>query len=145
VGVSVGAISGLPRGSPGREKPFGCSHVERCRVYYKGEGGDFPQVRAMVSLVCSCCPWFVLAPKVLQLCTNHFMWVVCRPVWVSEACQLFLVPSQSSNTPLYPSKCCELRNVPWFLPFPVSYTWIHFWGLQGVGSASGSQCHQILL
>jgi len=41
--------------------------VERCRVYYKGEGGGFPQVRAMVILVCPCCPWFVLAPKVLQL------------------------------------------------------------------------------
>jgi len=54
--------------------------VERCRVYYKGEGGGFPQVRAMVNLVCSCCPWLVLAPKVFQLCTNHFVWVVCRPV-----------------------------------------------------------------
>jgi len=39
-----------------------------------------PQVRAMVSLVCPCCPWLVLAPRVLQLCTNHFVWVVCKPV-----------------------------------------------------------------
>jgi len=23
-GVPIGAISGLPRGSPGKEKPFGC-------------------------------------------------------------------------------------------------------------------------
>jgi hypothetical protein len=76
--------------------------VERCRVYYKGEGGGFPQVRAVVSLVCPCCPWLVLAPKVFQLCTNHLVWVVCRLVWVSEACQLFLVPSRSSNTPFYP-------------------------------------------
>ncbi len=29
---------------------------------------------------------------------------------MSEACQLFLVPSRSSNTPLYPSKCCELKE-----------------------------------
>jgi hypothetical protein len=54
--------------------------VERCRVYYKGEGGGFPQVRAVVNLVCLCCPWLVLAPKMLQLCTNHLVWVVCRPV-----------------------------------------------------------------
>jgi hypothetical protein len=54
--------------------------VESHRVYYKGEGGGFPQVRAVVSLVCPCYPWLVLAPKVLQLCTNHFVWVVCRPV-----------------------------------------------------------------
>jgi hypothetical protein len=31
----------------------------------RGEGGGFPQVRAVVSLVCSCCPWLVLAPSVL--------------------------------------------------------------------------------
>jgi len=39
----------------------------------RGEGGGFPQVRAVVSLVCSCCSWIVLAPRVLQLCTNHFV------------------------------------------------------------------------
>jgi len=61
-----------------------------------------PQVRVVVSLVCPCCPWLVLAPKVLQLRTNHLVWVLCRPVWVNEACQLFLVPSRSSSTPLYP-------------------------------------------
>jgi hypothetical protein len=79
-GVPTSGISGLPRRSPGKEKPFGCGPMERCRVYYKGEGGGFPQVWAVVSLVCPCCPWFVLAPKVPQLCTNHFVWVVCRPV-----------------------------------------------------------------
>jgi len=26
--------------------------VERCREYYMGEGGGFPRVRAVVSLVC---------------------------------------------------------------------------------------------
>jgi hypothetical protein len=90
--------------------------------------------------------WWVLcvrvahgsSPKVLQLCTNHLVWVVCRPVWVSEACQLFLVPSRNSNTPFYPSKCCELGSVPQLLPIPLSCTWIHFWVLQGVGSASPS-------
>jgi hypothetical protein len=24
------------------KKPFGCGPVERCRIYYKGEGGGFP-------------------------------------------------------------------------------------------------------
>jgi hypothetical protein len=54
--------------------------VERCRVYYKGEGDGFPQVRAVVSLVCPCCMWLVLAPKVFQLRTNHLVWVLCKPV-----------------------------------------------------------------
>jgi hypothetical protein len=65
---------------PREKSHLNVSPMERCRVYYKGEGGGFPQVRAVVSLMCPCCPWFVLTPKVLQLCTNHLVWVVCRPV-----------------------------------------------------------------
>jgi hypothetical protein len=129
VGVPVGGISGLPLGSPEKKSHLDVASVESCRIYYKGEGGGFPQVRAMMSLVCPCCPWLILAPKVLQLCTNHFVWVVCRPVWVSEACQLFLVPSRSSNMPFYPSKCCELRNVLRLFFLPLLSTWAHIWAL----------------
>jgi hypothetical protein len=64
-GVPFGAISGLPLGSPGKNSHLDVASVESCRVYYKGEGGGFPQVRAVVSLVCVCCPWLVLAPRVL--------------------------------------------------------------------------------
>jgi hypothetical protein len=131
-------ISGLPLGSPETKSHVDVGLVERCRVSYKGEDGGFLQVQAMVSFVCSCCPWLFLAPKVFQLRTNHLVWVLCRPVWVSEACQLFLVPSQSSNTPLYPSKCCELRSVPRLLLLPLFFTWTHIWVFQGVGSASQS-------
>jgi hypothetical protein len=80
VGVPFDAISELPLGSPETKSHLDVAPVERHRVYYKGEGGGFPQVWAVVSLMCLCCPWLVLAPKVLQLCTNHFVWVVCRPV-----------------------------------------------------------------
>jgi hypothetical protein len=127
--VPTGGILGLPLGSPGKNNHLDVASVESYRVYYKGEGGGFLQVRAVVSLVCPCCPWLVLAPKVLQLCTNHFVWVVCRPVWVSEACQLFLVPSRHSNMPLYPSKCCELGNMLRLLLLPLFYTWAHIWVL----------------
>ncbi len=54
--------------------------VERYKVYYKGEGDGFPQVQAVVSLVNLSCPWLVLAPKVLQLCTNHLVLVLCKSV-----------------------------------------------------------------
>jgi len=64
-------------GVPGERSHLDVGPVERSKVYYKGEGGGFPQVQVVVSLVCLCCMWFVLAPKVLQLCTNHFVWVVC--------------------------------------------------------------------
>jgi hypothetical protein len=138
--VPFDAISGLPLRSPGKNSHLHVASMESCRVYYKGEGGGFPQVRVVVSLVCPCCSWLVLAPRVLQLCTNHFVWVVCRPVWVSEACQLFLVPSRSSNTPLYPSKCCELRSVFRLLLLPLFFTWAHIWALWGVESASIVNC-----
>jgi hypothetical protein len=52
-------------GVPGEKNHLDVGPMERSRVYYKGEGGGFPQVRAMVNLVCPCCPWFVLALKVL--------------------------------------------------------------------------------
>ncbi len=123
-------------GVSGEKSHLDVGFVASHKVYYKAEGGGFPQVRVVMSLVCPCCPWLVLAPKVLQLCTNHFVWVVCKPVWVSGACQLFLVPSRNSNTPLYPSKCCELGSVPRLLLLPLSFTWIHIRVLQGVGSVS---------
>jgi hypothetical protein len=90
-------------GNFGTKSQLNVAPVERCKVYYKGEGGGFPQVRAVVSLVCSSCLWFILTPNVLQLCTNHFVLVLCRFVWMIEACHFFVVPSQSSSTPLYPS------------------------------------------
>jgi hypothetical protein len=52
-------------GSPGTKSHLDVAPVERRKVYYKGEGGGFPQVRAMMNLVCPSCPWLVLAPKVL--------------------------------------------------------------------------------
>jgi hypothetical protein len=109
-GIPTLAISKLPLGSSGTKNHLDVGPMERCRVYYKGEGGGYPQVWAVVNLVCPCCMWLVLARKVLQLCTNHLVLVLCRSVWVNEACQLFLVPSRSSNMPLYPSKVLRARE-----------------------------------
>jgi len=44
-------ISGLPFGSPETKCHLDVGLVERHKVYYKGEGGDFPQVWAVVNLV----------------------------------------------------------------------------------------------
>jgi hypothetical protein len=77
-GVLAVGISGLPLGSLGTKSHLDVALVERHKVYYKGEGGGFPQVHAVVSLVCRSCPWLILAPKMLQLCTNHFVLVLCK-------------------------------------------------------------------
>ncbi len=120
VGDPILAISGLPLGSLGTKSHLDVGPMERCRVYYKGKGGGFLQVWAVVYLVCPGCMWFVLAPEVLKLCINHLVLVLCKPMWVSEACQFFLVPSRSSNMPLYPSKVLRARErVPQLLALPM--------------------------
>ncbi len=69
------AVSGLPFGSLGTKNHLDVASVERHRVYYMGEGGGFPRVQAMVSLVSPKSPWLVLAPKVFQHSTNqHVGW-----------------------------------------------------------------------
>jgi hypothetical protein len=102
------------------------AHVERCWVYVRGEGGDFLQVWAVVSLVSPSYPWLVLAPKVFQLCNNHLVLVLCRFVWVVEACQFFLVPSWNSNIPLYPSRVLRAKEcAPTLYYFDVSSLYSH--------------------
>jgi hypothetical protein len=68
-GVPVVGISGLPFGSPGRKCHLDLAPVEICREYYKGEGGDFPQIRAVVSLVSSRLP--VARPYTKSAQTMH--------------------------------------------------------------------------
>jgi hypothetical protein len=101
IGILVMGILGLPLGSPGTKNHLDVALVESCIVYYKGDGGGYPQVWAVVSLVSPSCPWLFLTPKVPQLCTNHLVLVLCRFMWVVEACEFLLVPSLSSSTPLY--------------------------------------------
>jgi len=53
MGAPTLGISGLPFRSPKTKCHLDVSLVERHKIYYKGEGGGFPQVRAMVSFVSS--------------------------------------------------------------------------------------------
>jgi hypothetical protein len=50
-GIQTETILGLLLGSLGIKNHSDVGAVERCREYYKGEGGGFPWVWAMVSLV----------------------------------------------------------------------------------------------
>jgi hypothetical protein len=68
-GVPTVGISGLPLGSPGTKSHLDVALVESCRVYYKGEGGGFPQVWAVVSLVCPSLP--VVRPSTKSVPTMH--------------------------------------------------------------------------
>jgi hypothetical protein len=50
-GVQPGTISRLLLGSPGKKNHLDVASMERRKVYYMGEGGGFPRVRAVVSQV----------------------------------------------------------------------------------------------
>jgi len=67
-------------GSPGTKCHLDVGLMEKHKVYYKGEGDGFLQVRVVVSLVNLSCSWLVLTPKVFQLYINHLVLVLCRPV-----------------------------------------------------------------
>jgi hypothetical protein len=46
-------------------------------------------------------------------CTNHLLpWLCMLISFWTFACEFALVPFWSPNTPSYPQKCYELRNVP---------------------------------
>jgi hypothetical protein len=49
--VQIGTISGLLLGSLETKSHLDVAPMESCKVYYMKEGGGFPQVRAVVSLV----------------------------------------------------------------------------------------------
>jgi len=49
-------ISGLSFKSPGTKCHLGAGPMARHIIYYKGEGGDFPQVQAVVSPMSPCLP-----------------------------------------------------------------------------------------
>jgi hypothetical protein len=52
-GVQTGTVSRLQLGSPGKKSHLDVASARSCREYYKGEGGGFPRIRAMVSQVSS--------------------------------------------------------------------------------------------
>jgi len=51
-GSPAGTLSRLHFGSPNKMCHSDVASATSCREYYKGEGGGFPRVRAVVNLVC---------------------------------------------------------------------------------------------
>jgi hypothetical protein len=67
--VRVVKISGVPLGSPRTKWHLGAGPVAMHIVYYKREGGGFPQIWAMLSLVNSSLP--VACPSTKSAPTMH--------------------------------------------------------------------------
>ncbi len=81
--VPIVGILGLPFGRLGRKLHLGAGPVAKHRVYYKREGGGFPQVQAVVNLMSSC-------TKVLQLRNNQLV------IWFVQVCVSDWIACQSS-------------------------------------------------
>jgi len=82
LGLQPGTVSGLQLGSPGKKSHLDVASTESCRVYYMGEGGGFPQVRAMVSLVCK-------SARGLSN-TQGCSWMWTNPLVVGSGCRFVL-------------------------------------------------------
>jgi hypothetical protein len=63
MGIPILEISGFQLGSLGTKWLLGDGPMAKHKVHYKGEGGGFPQVWAMVSLVSLCLPMVYMCIK----------------------------------------------------------------------------------
>jgi len=134
VGVPILAISRLPRQNAiwmwaswrGRE------YIIRGKVVASPKSGPW-------SVLCvRICLWLVLVPKLLQLCTNHLVFGLVQ-VCVSSWClSLFLVPSQSSNTPFYPQSAASQGMCFGSLLFRCFKSRLTFESIKELGSLSSS-------
>jgi hypothetical protein len=121
-GVPTVENSGLPLGSPKTKNHLDVATWRGANYTIRGKVVASPKSE-LWWILCPSYSWFVLAPKVLILCTNHYMLVLCRSVWVSEAFHFFLVPSQSSSMLLYPSVVLQAREQPRLLALPLFSIW----------------------
>jgi hypothetical protein len=73
-------VSGLQLGSPGKKSHLDVASAESCREYYKGEGGGFPRVRAVVCLVVQSARGLSLHPRVSRKCELTTLWFVLMQI-----------------------------------------------------------------
>jgi len=103
LGVQIGTVSRLLFKSPGTKSHSDVGVAERHKVYYMGEGGGFPRVRAVVSHVSPELPMVCLSTKGAPKSELTNLLVGLMQVQVSKwSLSLLLVPSWNFSTPFYP-------------------------------------------
>ncbi len=84
---------------------FGCNPHDQSQRYYKGEGGGFPQIQAVVSLcMLMACPCIKIA-LIMHSLTN-LLFGLCRSIWIIDP--LVTCPNPHLKASACPS---YLRNV----------------------------------
>jgi hypothetical protein len=111
--VQTGTVSGLLLGNPGTKSHSDVGVAEKHKVYYMGEGGGFPRVRAVVSQVSPELPMACTSTKGVPKNELTNLMVGLMQVRVNKwSFSLFLVPSRSFNTPLLPFLVLRTKSVP---------------------------------
>jgi hypothetical protein len=129
-------IMGLQsRGNPGTKWHLGDGLMAKHKVYYKGEGGGFPQVRATVSPMSPC-------TKMLQLRTNQLV------VWFMQAHVSNWITCQSSYShlgalarPSTPKVLWARERAPTFFPFVIFSFGLAVESIKELGGASWKLLH----
>jgi len=80
MGVPILGILKFPPRNLETKWHLGAGLVAKHKIYYKGEGGSFPQIQAVMSLVTLCLPMACPCTRMFKLCTNQFV------VWFVQAC-----------------------------------------------------------
>jgi hypothetical protein len=112
-GIQTGIVSGLPFGNPGIKSLLDVGATERRKEYYMGEGGGFPRVQAVVSLVSPELP--VACPNiegVLESELTNLLVGLMQILVNNQSLSLILIPSRSSSTPPLPLLVLRVRSVP---------------------------------
>jgi hypothetical protein len=69
-GTPTGTVLGLQLGSLGKMCHSDVAPAGSCKEYYMGEGGGFPRVQVVVSLVCQSARGLSQHPRVSRMRTN---------------------------------------------------------------------------
>jgi hypothetical protein len=72
-GVQTGTVPGLHLGNPGKKSHLDVTSTRSCREYYKGEGGGFPRIQAVVSQVCPSARGLSQHPKGCRMNFNQLV------------------------------------------------------------------------
>jgi hypothetical protein len=80
-GVQTGTVSGLHLGNPGKKSHLDVASAWSCKEYYKGEGGGFPQIRAVMCHVSPSWPMACPKPNACKMTSNQLMLVLDAGSW----------------------------------------------------------------
>jgi len=92
-------------GSPKKKWHLGTCPVAKDKEYYKGEGGGFLQIWAVVSLVSLC---LTVHQKCFNYALTNFFFDLCRSMWIIDL--LVIHPSPHPVAPTHPSTPKVLRT-----------------------------------